>query len=183
MNDYNKFRAKTLKLRSKKHFKVTHSHGNKDAWRWLKKNKWLDLGQPVTERDFGLIVKTINRYLVEKLLSGYDIVFPCRMGRVELRKYFSRIWYEGDKLRTNLPIDWKRTLQLWNSDKEAQDRKFLVRQEEQALFKIIYSKKSANFNNKTFYQFGAARGVKKALKDKIKNKEIDAFLIGEYELR
>lgn len=182
MEDYSEFRAKTIKLHGDKHFKVTNSYGTKQAWRWLKKNKWLDLGQLVTEREFGLIVKSVNKFLVEQLLSGHDIIFPCRMGKVELRKYRTRIKYKDDKIVTNLPIDWKRTLQLWHDDAEAHSNKTIIRQEAKEIFRIIYNKQSANYNNKSFYQFNVTRDVRKALSEKIKDSKIDAFLMGEYEL-
>lgn len=182
MIEYNKFRANIIKLREKKHFKVTHSNGTKQAWRWLKKNKWLNLGQPITEREFGLIVKSINKFLAEQLLSGHDIILPCRMGRIEIRKYKARIKCENGKIITNLPINWKRTLQLWHDDDEAYNNKIIVRQEAKEIFRIIYNRQSANYNNKSFYQFSATRDVRKTLSKKIKDNKIDAFLMGEYEL-
>lgn len=182
MIEYNKFRANVIKLRSAKHFKVTNSNGTKEAWRWIKKNKWLNIGQPLTEREFGAIVKAINRLYVKRLLEGHDIMLPCRMGKIELRKYKARIKYEDGKVVTNLPIDWKRTLQLWNEDDESRSNKTLIRRETKEVFRIIYNRQSANYNNKTFYQFSASRAVRQALSEKIKNNEIDTFLMGEYEL-
>ena len=104
------------------------------------------------------------------------------MGKIELRKYKARIKYEDGKVVTNLPIDWKRTLQLWNEDDESRSNKTLIRRETKEVFRIIYNRQSANYNNKTFYQFSASRAVRQALSEKIKNNEIDAFLMGEYEL-
>lgn len=68
--EYDDFRKRTLKAEEKKHhFKVTNSYGNKEAWRWIKKNKWLDIGEPLTEREFGAIIKAINKHLQDQLLS------------------------------------------------------------------------------------------------------------------
>ena len=182
MIEYNKFRANVIKLRSNKHFKITNSYGTKEAWRWFKKNKWLDLGQSVTEREFGAIIKAMNKLFVNRLLEGHDIILPCRMGKIELRKYKARIFYKDGKIVTNLPVDWKRTLQLWGEDTEAYNNKIIVRHEAKEVFRIIYNRQSANYNNKSFYQFNASRSVKKVLSEKIKHNEIDAFLMGEYEL-
>ena len=57
---YSEFRASTLGINGGRNFKVRNSYGTKQAWRWIKKNKWLDIEQPISEHDFGIIVKSIN---------------------------------------------------------------------------------------------------------------------------
>lgn len=171
------FENKLLKRCSKKHFKVSNSYGNKQAWRWIKKNKWLNIGQPITEKQFGYIIKKINEYLVSKLLRGSSVVFPYRMGKLELVKRRARINFNNGKLDTNLPIDWKRTLNWWKEDNKAFKNRYLLRHETDMLFRIRYNKKNALYKNKKYYQFTISRRVKKLLSDKINNNEIDAFLI------
>lgn len=173
--DYSEFRAQQLKLGSKP-FKVTNSYGTKAAWRWYKKNKWLG-GTEVTEKEFGRIIKEVNLALLNQLLKGSDIKFPCGMGRIELRKYRTIIKFIDGKLVTNLPVDWKRTLHLWYSDTEAKNNKTLIREEPKEIFKVCYSKRGATYTNKMFYKFTMARSAKKKLKEKIIYNEIDAFLI------
>ena len=34
-----------------------------------------------------IIIKEVNLALLDQLLKGSDIKFPCGMGRIELRKY------------------------------------------------------------------------------------------------
>ena len=46
--------------------------------------------------------------------------------------------------------------------------------EEKELFKIFYNKGSAEYINKSFYQFKLNRELKLALKQRIKNNQIDA---------
>lgn len=174
--DYTEFRAEVLKLNTNKRFKVRNSLGTKQAWRWIKKNKWLSIGQPITEHDFGLIIKTINKSLKDQLFKGHDIILPEKMGRIELRKYNSKIKLDKGKVKTNLPINWDRTLKLWHHDKEAKDLKILVRQEAKVLFKILYNKGRANYNNQSFYQFIPNRDFKKELSKRINDDNIDAFL-------
>lgn len=173
--NYNKFRARILKVHNKKKFKVRSSYGTKQGWRWLKKHKWLN-GEPVTEKQFGIIIRCVNEYLVEQLLQGHDINLPCRMGKIELRKTKARIEFVDGKLDTNLPVDWKRTLELWHEDAKAYQDKTLIRKEYDEIFRIIYNKSSANYNNKTFYQFTPHRDVKKKLSERIKQNKVDAFL-------
>lgn len=174
------FRKRILKVDKKKgKFKVTGSHGTKEAWRWIKKNKWLNIGQPITEAEFGKIIKAINNTLQDQLINGRDINLPNRMGRLEVRKYNAKIEYKDNKVVTTLPIDWKRTIELWQEDEECHKAKTLVRFEGIERFSIYYNKGKANYNNKSFYRFIPTRPLKKKLKDKISNGGYDALLLAK----
>lgn len=181
--DYNDFRKTVLKTEGKHHFTVTNSHGIREAWRWLKKNKWLGL-QPISEKDFGEIIKVFHQTLQDQLLQGKIVRLPHRMGCLEIRKYETSIQYKGGKLKTNLPVNWGATLKLWYEDKEAHDNKTLVRFENKNTFIIYYNKTTVAFNNKSFYQFIPTRVLKKKLKQRIAKGDFDAPLLKKkYELR
>lgn len=175
-----KFRKRVLKVEEKKqHFKVTNSNGTKEAWRWIKKNKWLDIGQSISELELGTIVKTINLTLQDQLLNGKDVSLPNRMGRLEIRKYKAKLEYKDGKLVTNLPIDWKRTIELWWEDKDYFTSKTLVRFESLERFSFYYNKGYANFPNKSFYKFIPTRNLRKKLKQRITNGDFDALLLNK----
>lgn len=72
----NEFRKKVLKLNQTRKYKIKNSLGVYDAYKWIRKNKWLNIGEPVTEHQFYYIVRNINNCLAENLLLGEDIVFP-----------------------------------------------------------------------------------------------------------
>lgn len=171
------FRSEVLKVKESRHHKVTNSYGSKQMWRWLRKKKWLDLGQPITERQMGYIIKAINESLKDQLLEGKDIVLPHRMGRIELRKFKVRVEIRDGKIVTNLPIDWEKTIRLWHEDEESHKAKTLVRMEAKEGYKIRYDKNEANYENKSFYQFIPNTELKRELRDKILNGEVDAFLL------
>ena len=107
--------------------KVSGSLGVYDAYKYIRKNKWFDIGRPLTEHEFYSIIRRVNNYLAEELLKGHDISLPHRMGRLELRKYDAKIYLKDNKVVTNLPIDWDKTLRLWYEDKESYDNRTLVR--------------------------------------------------------
>lgn len=178
--DLGEFRKRTLKVEGNKHiFKVTDSYGTKSAWRWIKKNKWLDIGQPITELQLGKIIKAINNTLQDQLLEGRDITFPNKMGRLEIRKYDATLKVVDNKVVTSLPVDWKRTLELWWEDEDSHKKKTLVRFEGRERFAIYYNREFANYNNKSFYKFIPARTLKKRLRNKIVNEGFDALLLGK----
>lgn len=173
--DYNEFRLKTLKAVGKKNFKVSNSCTLRTIYRALYKDNIIP--REMTEHQFSSIIKEMHKCYIHHFLRGSDIVFPLNMGRIELKKYHTGVKFEDGKLKTNYPIDWKRTLQWWYEDDNARTQKKLLRKEARTVFRIMYNKARAKYNNKSFYRFTPARSFKKVLREKINNNEIDAFLM------
>lgn len=171
------FRRKVLKVDHSRNHKVKNSIGVYDVYKHIRKNKWYDIGQPITEHQFYTIIREINNVLADNLLKGNDIVFPSKMGRLEVRKFEPIIRFDNNKLTVRLPIDWDRTLKLWSEDEEAYKERTLVKMEEKEIFKVCYNKTRADFQNKGFYQLQINRDLKIALKKKIKLGNFDAFLL------
>ena len=176
---YEEFRSKILHLKNTRKSKVNNSLGVYDAYKWIRKNRWLNIGRCLTEHEFYSIIRKVNNYLADSFLQGNDIKLPHRMGRIELRKYDVRVSFDGEKVKTNLPIDWDKTLKLWYEDEEAYKEKTLVKVEEKEIFKVYYNKQLAKYNNQVFYEFKVNRELKKALKKNIKDGKIDAFLLNK----
>lgn len=171
------FRRTVLKVDQPRKHEVSGSLGVYDAYKYIRKNKWFDIGRPLKEHEFYTIIREINNLLAEELLKGNDLDLPHRLGKIELRKYEGRVFYKNGDLHTNLPIDWDSTLKLWAEDKESYNNKLLVRLEEKEIFKVFYNKSKANYNNKSFYEFEVNRDLKRRLKQKIKE-GLDAFTYG-----
>jgi nucleoid DNA-binding protein len=166
------FKTSIKKANAKKEHKVTASLGMREAFRYYtKKSKALD------EKDFRRVIRYINILLQESLASGEDINLPCRMGRLELRKFKTSVSFRNGKMVTNLPIDWNETLNLWYEDKESFKTKKKVRMEVPEVFRVYYKKSTANYNNKSFFTFKVNRDLKQKLKINIVNKKVDAFLV------
>lgn len=167
------------KVNEPRKHKVNNSLGVYDAYKYLRKRKWLNIGRCLTEHEFYSIIRKVNNYLADSFLQGNDIKLPHRMGRIELRKYEVKVSFDGEKVKTNLPIDWDKTLKLWYEDEEAYKEKTLVKVEEKEIFKVYYNKQLAKYNNQVFYEFKVNRELKKALKKNIKEGRIDAFLLNK----
>ena len=168
-------RTEILKLNEPREHKVRNSLGVYDMYKLIRKNKWFDIGRPVKEHEFYAVVRQMNNLLADELLHGRDIVLPQRLGSLELRKYDAVMKFSNGQIRTNLPIDWDRTLKLWEEDEEAYKERTLVKMEEKEIFKVFYNRSRANFNNKSFFEFEINRDLKRRLKQKIKSGAIDAF--------
>lgn len=172
----NSFRKEILKLNNHRTHKISNSLGVYDAYKWLRKNKWLNVGI-LSEHNYYSIIRLVNKALITKFLTTGYIQFPERMGELLLKKYPSKIELINNKIQTNLPIDWDTTLKLWASDKEAYDNKTLIRLEEAEIFRVFYDKSKALYNNKSFYSFNLNRVVKLSLKRKLKEGVLDAFIL------
>ena len=168
------FRKELLKINESRVHKVKNSLGVYDAYKWIRKNKWLGMS-PISEHNFYAIIRTVNKALSDKFLYSGSIKLPLRMGEIVLRKYKPSITLQDGKIKTNLPIDWDSTLQLWSEDKESYKKRTLIRLEEKEIFKVLYDKSKALYNNKSFYTFNLNRGIRTALKKQLKNGVLDAF--------
>lgn len=166
------------KVTGPRHHKVNNSLGVYDAYRWYRKNKPKDKKYILTSSQYFKIIRTLNQALAQQLIDKGKIVLPERLGIVEIKKYTPTIKLENNKVKTNLPIDWNATVNLWCEDKECKQNKTLVRKNVAYVFKIRYDKTKANYNNKSFYQFTPNRQLKIALKDVINNNpKYDAFIL------
>lgn len=175
--EWDDFKSQIQHLKDSRVHKVTKSIGVYQAYKYIRKHKWFNIGRPLTEHEFYSIVRRINNYLADNLLSGQDIKFPCRMGQLELRKYDARFNIVDGKVKTNLPIDWDRTLRLWYEDEESYKNKTLIKMEEKEIYRVYYNKQLANYENKAFYEFQVNRDLKRNIKKRIKSGNLDAFKI------
>lgn len=175
MND-NLFREKVLGLHESRVHKVTNSLGVYDAYKYIRKNSWFDIGRPLKEKEFYRIVREMNKQLAAYLALGGEIKLPHKLGTLEIRKAPTKIAIVDGKLVTTLPIDWDSTLKLWQEDEQSYRNKTLIKAESKELFKIYYNKKDANYNNKSFYEFRPNVELKKELSQNIKKGIIDAFI-------
>lgn len=173
------FRRKILKVDGPRKHKINNSFGVYNAYKLIRKNKWFDIGRPVSEHDFYSIIRTVNNLLADFLSKGHDINLPCQMGRLEIRKYNAKITLQENKIVTNLPIDWDRTLKLWSEDEEAYKERTLIKMEENEIFKVYYNRGKANYTNKSFFAFDINRELKKKLKKNIKERRIDAYKLDD----
>ena len=170
------FKTIIKKAKGPHNHKVKNSLGVYDAYKYYRKIRPKFKEYVLTESQYFAIVRRINEALREEFVNGDDLIFPYRMGVLEIRKYPAIITTEGKKIKTNLPIDWDATLKLWYEDEECRDSKTLVRVNVPELFKVYYNKYKATYNNKAFYQFSTNRELKRMIKHAIKtNPSFDAF--------
>jgi hypothetical protein len=179
--DYKKFTDDIMGVHSSRNHKVKNSYGVYDAYKYIRKNKWFDIGRRLTEHEFYTIIRKVNDYLALNLSQGKAIDLPLSMGSLELRKDPKRLSIVNGKLHTNLPIDWNATLKLWCEDPSSYTNRTLIRIESDEIFRVFYNRQNALYTNKTFYEFQTNRSVRKSLKRQIQAGHVDAFLLRKYD--
>ena len=116
--------------------------------RMAKNSKWR-----LTPVEFKKILTSINILLLEAALRGEDIELPEDFGILYARQkpIFTRLNADG-RLRTNRAVNWKETLSLWFTDKEARETKQVVYQEN-CKAKPILNIQFGDFTNNRFLYF------------------------------
>lgn len=169
------FKDSVLKRNKSKTSKIRNSWGSYDAYKSIRKHQWYDIGRPLKEGEFYSIVRRVNNLLAENLSNGETVVFPSRLGKLELRKSMRGASIVDNRLHVTYPVNWDETIKLWYEDQQARQDKVLLRNEEKYVFRVKYCKHDAAFENKVFYSFTLNRRIKKALKEKINRGEIDTL--------
>jgi hypothetical protein len=122
-------------------------------------------------------VRLINQGLADRLVTGYIIKIPYSLGSIEVVKRNRKARIINNKIVNYKPVDWDRTLTLWQEDEESYKNKTLIRLEEKEVFEVLYHNRIAHYKNKGAVRFNVNRGIKLKLKEKIKDGILDAFLI------
>lgn len=173
------FKKRVRKATEHHKHKIRNSLGVYDGYKYYRKNKPSDKKYILSESQYFAIVRQMNNLLADEIIKGNEIKLPHRMGTIEVRKYEKSVKIGDDgEVKTNLPIDWDNTLKLWYEDEEAYKDKTLLRLDEQEIYKIIWNKENANFNNRSFYELVFNRDLKLRLKHNIKEGITDALHIG-----
>lgn len=171
-----KFTEALQKRKEKRKHKIKNSWGEYDYYKWLRKRGWRDIGNLLTEKDFYILMSDIFSQISDKIAAGESLKLPYRMGVIELGKKNGTLKVRDGKLYTNYQIDWQKTIKLWYEDKEAMQKKQLIRIVEKAIFKIGYFKKLT-----PFLALFPSRALKQKVKKAVQNNEIDAFELQKYK--
>lgn len=176
MND---FRKNILHASGTKVHRITNSLGVYDAYKWLRRNKWRDVG-PVTEKEFYMVIREVNNALAEKFLTVGRVTFPYSMGEIFIVKFPPKIQFENNKMKTSLTVDWDATLNLWEEDEEARRNKTIIRRETENRYRPIYGTHKAIYNNAVYYNFKCNKLLVIAAIKKCEEGTLDAFMTTQY---
>lgn len=153
--------------------KVRNSWGAYDYYKKYRRTRPKAKEWMLTHNQFYTLQRTVNMRLMQLLLQNFAVTLPYRLGAIEIVKMPRGVkLMEDGSVKTNRAVDWESTMQLWFEDEEAKENKTLVRFEDSSLYKVVYRKKDAIYNNKAFYEFRLNNEGKRAIKNIIANGDV-----------
>ncbi len=173
--DYKEFSSEVRKTKVHRTAKVRNSFGVYDCYKHMRKNGWYDIGRPLKEKEFYAIIRGINDLLAKNIASGVEVKFPWGMGDLEIHRVKCGVSLVDGKVKNTYLVSWPETLRLWYEDEEARRDKSLVRQEQEFIYMISYTKRNATYPNQCYYQFAPNRFAKVALQENVKKGKIDTL--------
>lgn len=157
--------------------KYSHSYGVRDYYRYYNNHKPKGKEFNMTEMTFGKILHIVNAKLAKTLISDGVMSFPYNFGRLVINRIAKKTYFdENGKLKTTREVDWKATIEYWHSDRDAMERKELIRFSDSDTYSIRFSRMpDLSFKNRNYFEFSPMRSLKNALKKAIR--EDDDFNI------
>lgn len=121
---------------------------------------------PVDKSIYLQITNQFMKFLSSKLLSQGEINIPERLGKLSIYGKKVKVKVEDGQIKGLAP-DWVKTKELWESDKEAKNKKQLVyhfNEETNGIrYKFAWSKNRVLVSNKTLYNLRMTRSNKREL--------------------
>ena len=103
--------------------KIVGGYHNNDYYKFYRKN-----GGTLDKVSFSRILRKVNKALVEEVLeSAESFTLPYGMGSISFRKRKNKAFMTKDGLRVSSPVDWKKTIDLWEKDSHAHRNKIRIR--------------------------------------------------------
>jgi hypothetical protein len=154
--------------------KIISDYGINDYFRHYKAN-----GGNESKKLYTKVIREFHRAIGTLLATEeYNFKLPRRLGSLCVKKEKNFVSVKEGKLITNLPVNWKATLKMWEVDEEAKLNKTCLRYENyhsnRYSYRFRYLKSKAIYKNKQLYRIWVNRKVKRQLAQLIfKYGEID----------
>lgn len=155
------FKDNIKKVKGKRHSKIKNSYGCEDYQIFYnrKHNKKIKLSL------FSKILRDcINQIIDEHLMKYLTVRLPSKMGELHIEKfsYKPRQREDGTWMKI-VPVDWGKTLELWENDTEAKENKILVKYDIPYYHTLLYETNRWDFYNHQFYKLKTCRSLNKRI--------------------
>lgn len=171
----NNFINKIKKVNGPRKHKIRNSYGKRDYYRHYCKHRPKVDEYKLSQKEYYKIYDLLTSAIINAFLEAGSVTFPHQMGKIEYRKDTPRVYKRDGKTFFTHPIDWPKTLSWWSEDSKAYEERKLIRRSENWVFKLLYIKHKAKYNNKIFFKFNFNRKLKRKLKVLIKDNKVDTF--------
>lgn len=144
-------------------------YGMNDYYKFYKKN----YPYKVERKIYNSVITDLNKFVVEEIVdTSKEFMLPHRVGYVLITKSKRGVIMLPDNTIINTaPPDWKSTIELWNKDPEAKEKKIIVKYKNTHtggyVYNIKYNKYNATYKNKSTMVFLPTRDFKRAVAKRI----------------
>lgn len=143
-----------------------------------------DKYKEIDKKLFNSIITDFNKGVVDLILKE-NVMFnmPYLNMQLQIRKDKRKPRLENGKLINPVPVDWKKTKELWERNPEAKEKKLLVRYNNSHssgyVYRVNLQKFSSKVRNKTLIKIETNRSFKRKLGKRIKNLDdpFDSYLL------
>ena len=171
MNDYD-YIYKTLKRDKKRNSVITNSYNTQDFYNYYKKELSKKNKKALDDKTYRKIINEMHYELRERIADGEIIELPYGVGELLLISTSPKVKLKNNKPVNVFKVNWVETLKLWNSDKEAEANKTVIKHIEKEVFRVVFLKNHCNYKNKEYIKFRTGRRFKIFLKDRVDNNNI-----------
>lgn len=160
---------KTTQVIPRSSKKIPSEHGMSNYYKFYKKN----YPYKVEVSTYNNIISDLNKFIVTEIIDNADeFILPHRMGNIKIVKRKQGVKLLPDNtVINNSPPNWKATLDLWEKDEEAKEKKIIVRHKNSHtggyVYTVRHDKYNATFTNKSIMMFKATRDFNRSLNKRI----------------
>jgi hypothetical protein len=156
--------------------RIKAHYGMRDYYKDYKKNA----ENPVEHNVYTDIISEFNLAIIDAMFNkGIDYKFPLLDLFLTIRKDKRKPVIKDGKLYNNVPMDFKKTMALWERDEEAREKKIKVRytnaHSSGYVFRIYLRKFASGLKNKSSYKFKPCRSFQRGLAARIMDDDKDKF--------
>lgn len=157
--------------------KINSHYGMSDYYKYFKK---LHPELKIERKTYCNIIENFNKQLINLIINdNIDYKFPSIGSSISIRKNKQTVKIQEGKIVNTSPVDWVATNKLWFDDKEAKEKKLLVRflnsHTSKHVFRIKFKKYLYGFKNKKYYKFKPVRSFTRDLAKRIKDENQERY--------
>lgn len=122
---------------------------------------------PTDKNTYNKICAFYNKFLIRKVLEGYEVTFPMRMGTLSIIGKKQKIKRDEDGNIISLAPNWRKTVEYWKRNEKAKEQKKLIyctnEHSNGVRYKYLWSKKNVAVPFKNLYSLRLVRDNKRAV--------------------
>ncbi len=142
----------------------------------------------VSEKVYRNIISEMNKFVQYNIIEhGMQFQIPARLGILQVVKIKRDLHIVDGKVINTAPPDWKSTIELWNQDPEAKEKKIIVRYKNthtgKYVYNLSYDRYNATYKNKSIMLFNFSRDFKRNVAKRINDYSKDKYNAPEKKIR